>query len=361
MRVVQLVTDHERGGTPLRLARLARQLHARGVEVHAGCLARPGPVTHELASAGIPTFACDARDARSVFAIAHLAQHLRRIRPDLIHATLTHANVAARLVGVGLGIPVIGSTATIEVERLWHRAIERATIPFDRSHIVNSASVAAFVIRVYDVPPWRVHIVPPSIELPVHPSDRAASRAALGLGPHEFVVAWVGRFDPVKRLDVLVHVAEILRRVPVRFLLVGDGPDRPRIEQLLRQSRAACLVQLLGWRNDVGAILAASDAFLFPSRTEGMPNAVLEAMASGLPIVASDIPVLRELSAGGTRIRLVSSPRPIDYASALLALRDNPEQRTRLGTAAADWTRAHLTPETTLTRLWHVYRRAVRR
>lgn len=359
MRVVLLVTDHERGGTPMRLARLARLLRAVGVDVHAGCLAHAGPITTELAAAQVPTFTCDADDARDFLALKRLSQHLRRIRPQLIHATLMHANVAARIVGVIQRIPVIGSTATIEVERGWHRTAERATAGIDRFHIVNSVSVAEHVVRAFGIPRRRVRVVPPALARFPEPIERSAARAALGIAEHEFTVAWMGRFDPVKRLDLIVHVAEILTRVPSRFLLIGDGPQRPQIEQMLRLSSAGRTVQLLGWQSDITPILSAADVFLFPSRTEGMPNAVLEALAHGLPIIGSDIPALRELAGDGERMCLVTGDDPRDYAEALLAQRDNPQQRARLGEAGRAWARATLNPHVTVRRVQQVYRAAV--
>lgn len=359
MRVVLLVTDHERGGTPMRLARLARALHGAGVEVHAGCLAPPGPISAALAEAGIATFACEADDARDFLALKRLSQHVRRIRPDLIHASLTHANVAARLVGVIQRIPVIGSTATIEVERPWHRAMERATAGIDRAHIVSSGTVAAHVTKTFGLSAKRVHIVPPSLDEPPRRIDRSAARAALEIPAQEFVVAWVGRFDPVKRIDLIVGTAEIMTRVPTRFLLVGDGPDRPRIEQMLRLSNAGRLVHLLGWQDDPGRILSAADVFLFPSLTEGMPNAVLEAMSVGLPIVASDIAVLRDLSGDGQRMRLVAGTEPADFAAALMELRESRESRDDLGRRSAEWARVNLDPQATLDAVLCVYRSVV--
>lgn len=356
MRVMLLVTDFQRGGTPLRIARLARGLQAAGVEVFAGCLAPPGPVSADLESAGVPTFACDAEDARDFLALKRLSQHVRRIQPDVIHATLMHANVAARLVGVVQRIPVVASTATIEVERSWHRAIERATAGIERAHIVNSRALAEHIIRAFGIARGRVHIVPPSVDAMPAFVEHSAARAALAIPEHEFVVAWVGRLDPVKRLDLLIRCAEIMTSVPSRFLLVGDGPQRDAIESSLRLSNAARIVHMLGWRNDVTAVLAAADAFLFPSLTEGMPNAVLEAMASGLPIVASDIPVLRELSGDGERFVLVSGDEPQDFAAALLTLRDDVAARHALGERAAAWARVNLDPQATVDATIHVYR-----
>jgi glycosyltransferase involved in cell wall biosynthesis len=201
-----------------------------------------------------------------------------------------------------------------------------------------------------------VFVVPPSLDALPQPSNRAAARAALGIPEHEFVVAWVGRFDPVKRLELLIRCAEIMTTVSSRFLLVGDGPDRDQLEQTLRLSNAARIVHLLGWRSDVGPILTAADAFLFPSLTEGMPNAVLEAMAHGVPVVGSDIPVLRELSGDGERCVLVPGNQPQDFAAALLALQADEVKRRDLGQRAAEWARKHLNPQVTVDALLRVYR-----
>jgi glycosyltransferase involved in cell wall biosynthesis len=232
--------------------------------------------------------------------------------------------------------------------------------------------------------------VPPSIALPalMHGGERApdaarretpaaerdCARAALGFAPHEFVVAWAGRFDRVKRLHVVVRTAEVLSTIPSRFVLAGDGPQRSAIEQMLRLSGAAGRVLMLGWRADVNPVLAAADAFLFPSRTEGMPNALLEAMARGLACVVSDIPVHRELAgvaaarpgqiAGGQtqpRLVLVRGDQPRDYAAALLRLYERPDERRELGDRAAAWARTELRPDKTVAAVLRVYARVLRR
>ena len=348
MRIALLVTDLERGGTPLRLAHLARGLRQAGVEVSVGCLGPPGPVSDELESADIPTFACDAHSARDLFALRRLAKHLRRIEPDLIHATLTHANLAARLVGEWLGLPVVTSTATIEVERRWHLLLERCTASADRGHIVNSQALAAHVAAAFRVPADRIHVVPPSVTaLPERlASDEA--RAKLGLPDDTFIVLWAGRFDPVKRLDIAIRCAELLADIACHLVLAGDGPARSQVEGLVRQSPAARRIHLPGWQSDLGAVLSAADAFLFPSQTEGMPNAVLQAMALGLPVVGSDIPALRELAGNDERALLIRGHDANRYAATLRRLHEDAGLRQALGRRASDWTRTHLDPEKTV-------------
>jgi glycosyltransferase involved in cell wall biosynthesis len=355
MRVALLATDLERGGTPLRLARLARGLIQVGADVHVGCLAPLGPVGTELRSEGIPTFACGARHARDVLALLRLALYIRRIQPDLVHATLTHANVAARLVGDWLRIPVVTSTATIEVERRWHLLLERCTAGLDHGHIVNSQALADHVARNLGVPREHLHVVPPSIDDVPRRIERGEARARLGLPADAFVVLWIGRFDPVKRLDIAVHCTELLAEQRCHLLLVGDGPARDRIEALARPSPARERIHLLGWQTDLAPPLSTADVFLFPSLTEGMPNAVLQAMAFGLPVVGSRIPALLELAGDEGRISLVAGDTPDDFAAALLRLHKNGELRRELGRRAADWARQHCDPHRTARATYAVY------
>lgn len=359
MRVVLLVTDLERGGTPLRLGRLAGDLTDAGVNVHVGCLAPPGPVSADLESRGIPTFACHARSARDLGALVRLVGHLRRIAPDLIHATLTHANLAARLAGDWLHIPVVTSTATIEVERRWHRVAERLTANMDRGQIVNSRALASHVRAAFQLSSDRIYVVPPALTAAPRRVDRAGARAALGLPADHFVVAWAGRFDPVKRLDLVIRCAEILTDPPCHLVLAGDGPARPLIVQTVARSPARARIHLVGWQDDLATVLSAADAFLFPSLTEGMPNAVLQAMALGVPVVGSNVPALRELAGDDVRLLLVDHHDAVRYATVLRHLYENDAMRRELGRRAAAWARTHLDPRATARAVIAVYERVL--
>lgn len=360
VRVVLLVTDLERGGTPLRLARTARELGRRGVEVTVGCLAPPGPVSLELSDNGVPTFGCGARSQWDLSALVRLAERLAEIQPDLIHATLTHANVAARIAGWLLRIPVIGSTATIEVERWSHRLLERRTAFLDEAHVVNAEAVRRHVQSCYGLPSDRVFLVPPLIRPTVAAIDRETARRALGLSPSDFVVMWVGRFDSAKRVDVVVRCAAEPGWERVRVLLVGDGPLRAEIGALVRTLGLDERVRLLGWRNDVDSILGAADVFVLPSYTEGMPNAALEALSAGVPLIGSDIPALQELAAGGAPVRLLNPCGRPELAAAIRELDANPQERARIGAASAEWARTTLSTAASVDALLDVYENVLR-
>ncbi len=356
MRVVLLVTDFERGGTPLRLARLARGLAARGVEVSAGSLAPRGPVSADLERDGIATFACDARGRYDAVALVRLARHLRRLRPDVVHATLTHANVAARVVGDWLRVAVVTSTATIEVERRSHLLLERLTAHLDAGHIVNSRALAQHVAESFLLAREKIHIVPPLLAPPGRRIERGAARRRLGVPAEAFAVVWAGRFDPVKRLEVAIAAVERLAGDPRTWLLIaGDGAQRGALERRIRAGPAAERVRLLGWLDDLTLLWSAADAMVFPSRTEGMPNVVLQAMAAGVPVVGSDIPALQELAGDAPRLVLVAGGAEA-FADALERLRRDRAWRCELARRGTAWAHALPSPADAVEALVRIYR-----
>ena len=353
MRVLLFITDLQPGGTPLRIARLATGLRDLGVDVHVGCLAMPGPVSAALEAAHVPTFACGARSILSLSALPRLALHVRRIKPELIHSTLTHANVAARLVGWWTGIPVIGSTATLEVERRSHRRLERLTAGLEAAHVVNSDVLRNHVIREFNRPAERVHVVPPSVRR--FPAiDRSAARKQLDLPDDAFIILWVGRFDPVKRLPLLLEAAAKLQHPRIRWLLIGDGPDRIRIQALVRKLGLTNIAALPGWQADLGPAFAAADLFAFPSLTEGMPNALLESLAAGVPALATSNPTMQALASNTPGIRLTGDSAN-ELAASIAQLFGNESERLALRAAAQSGAALLPDPQETVREMLKIY------
>lgn len=336
-----LSTDLQRGGYPLRLARLARALPAHGVTPIVGCLAPRGPLNDELEAAGIETFAADARGAADVRCLARLARIVRHINPDILHAGLFHANLAARLVGrLDHARPIITSTATIEIERHWHRWLEAMTGGLSHRHLANSDSVAAHVVNDLGFDPARVVMIPNGLDLAAIDRAGRADRAELGLPTDQPLIAWAGRMDPIKELMTFVETIAMLRAVvPVHAVLIGDGPERPRIAARVAELGLAGAVHFAGWRQDVVEWLKTADALLFPSRTEGCPNVVLEAMVAGCPVVASDIAPCRDLITPGVSGLLCPVGNPTAFAQGLNRLLADAELRQRISATASN--RAH--------------------
>lgn len=333
LRVLMLSTDLNRGGLPLRLVQLARALPAAGVTPIVGCLSRPGPLSEELASAGIETFACDAAGRFDASCLARLARHIARIDPDLIHASLFHANLAARLVGrVDRRRPILTSSVTIEIERRWHRPVEALTAGASDLHVANSAAVASHLVEDLGFPPSRVRVVPNAVDLAAIDAAAPVPRAALGRG--DPLMVWAGRMDPVKNLGTFVAVVEeVSKRRHVLAALVGDGPARARTEALIARRGLAGVIRLAGWQDAVAAWLKAAAVLLFPSHTEGSPNVVLEAMAARCPVVASNVPACVELL--GDDRGWLCPPRDVACLSRAVeqVLSDNDARRRRVQSA----------------------------
>lgn len=326
-RVLFLSTDLERGGLPLRLCRLVLQLRDRGVLPIVGCLTRPGPLSDELASAGIETFACNGRGGLDVSCIWRLAEHVRRYDPDLIHASLFHANVAARLVGrIGRNRPIITSTVTIEIERPLHRIGEWATAGFSDVHVANAEAVARHLRDDLVFPPDRVVVIPNAIDAGECDRAEPIQRGEFGISNETPLIVWAGRMDPVKDLATLVRaIATVAKERPIAAVLLGDGPEMHHVKKLIQESGAAESFLLPGWSHRIAGWLKAADVMLLTSRTEGCPNVLIEAMACRCPVIASDIAPCRELVTHGIEGLLASVGDAEAFAAGIVNVLDDRE------------------------------------
>lgn len=325
--LLYVITDLRLGGVPLHLrgllvAALGRRMAAPGVVENGGSwrvtvvsLSPGGDVADMLRADGVEVLDCGGRGGWDARVIPRLSRIIQSVRPQLIHSFLFHANLAARIAAKLVGFPserLLCEIQTVEVERQWHLIIDHATHEWCRLTIGNSPSVVQHLHRVAGIPLSRLHLIRGGVD-PARFADSAAIRGSREPGlqkklreslaipvPDSALIApwtlWVGRLDPVKGLHLLLAAfQQVSRQSPAHLLLAGDGPLRADIERQIKDTQLHDRVHLLGPRRDIPDLLAASDLFVFPSRTEGLPNALLEAMASGLPIVTTDVPGCRDL------------------------------------------------------------------
>ncbi len=337
--VLYVITDLEVGGVPLHLLRLACAMRDRGKSVRVVSLARPGPVGEQLASAGIAVGSCRAAGGWDARVFPRLARLIREIRPRVVHAMLFHANFASRIAARLAGFPadrLICEIQTVEIERRWHLLVDRWTHRGCRFTIGNSPSVIAHLAQHARIPADRLRLIRGGIDVERMDAVAPADRAALGLSAEDRVILWAGRLDPIKGVDVLLRAMALLRRTEPRavLLLAGDGPIRTELQ---RQANALNLgenVRFLGMRKDVAALMKCCDVFAFPSRTEGLPNALLEAMACRCAIVTTDAPGCRDLIEH-QRTGLVVAPNDeASLASAVARLLGDNSLASALGQAA---------------------------
>ena len=298
-KILYVITDLKLGGVPLHLSRLAVAMRERGYQPRVVGLGELGPVAQKLRERGIEVQGCGGKGRCDFRVIGRLARIIRETKPDIIHAMLFHANLAARRAARKAGFPkdcVVCEIQTVEVERRWHLLVERFTYQGCRFTIGNSPSVIEHLHASAKIPRDRLRLVRGGIDPAALLDTAPVDRSSLGILPEASVVLWVGRLDPVKGLDTLIRAFRLVRsEVDAHLLLAGDGPLRGRLLEQIERCNLTGRVHLLGARDDVPALLKSADVFALPSRTEGLPNALLEAMAAGCAIVTTDVPGCRDL------------------------------------------------------------------
>ena len=244
-------------------------------------------------------------------------------RPEILHCHMFHANVLGRRVGRRAGVPHIVGTVHIAERRRrpWRFWLERKTDPLGTVTVCVSRAVLEFHCRRTGVPRERCTVVHNGIDTGRYGTasrPREAVRAELRLAADAEVIGAVGRLDRQKGYRYLIRAfAELARERPkAELVIAGDGPERAGLEALARRCGCAGRTRFLGRRTDVPELLHAFDVFALPSLYEGLPLALLEAMAAGVPIVASAVDSVPEVLAAG---RLV---RPRDVPGLADALRD---------------------------------------
>jgi len=297
--ILYVITDLELGGVPLHLHRLVGAMRAQGLSAGVVSLTSPGPVGKMLEADGVTVCTCEGGGGWDFRVVARLAEIIQTAKPGLIHSLLFHANLAARWAAAKGEYPpsrVLCEIQTVEVERRWHLWVDRVAYDGCRFTIGNSPSVIEHLATHAKIPRDRLRLVRGGIDPAPIRAAKPIERTSLGLPRDSAMVLWVGRLDPVKGLSQLIEsFGRIAGEMNAHLCLAGAGPIREQLEQKVRGLQLDHCVHFLGPRVDVAALLKAADVFVFPSRTEGLPNALLEAMAAACPIVTTDVPGCRDL------------------------------------------------------------------
>lgn len=263
----------------------------------------------------------------------------RRDRPDVIQSFLPSDNILARAAGVACPDTVVitGVRLVPTGEDDIRQAIDNWSSRF-ADHVVSNSAAGARFVRDYGVPEERVSVIHNGRDLSRFERDAPEGlRDGLGLPADAPVVGTVGRLIDRKGHDELLDAWVTVRdEVPdAHLLVVGDGPRRAALEARASDRGVADCVHFTGLRDDVPDLLAAMDAFAFPSHYEGLPGALLEAMAAGLPCVATPVDGNSELLTAYETGLFVGVDEPDELAWALVRVLQNDAFATDLGDAAA--------------------------
>lgn len=344
-RIAFCITELEPGGAERALVELVTRLDRQRFHPVVYCLGRrpvsnPSSLADRLEAAGVVVHCFGARGLRQLPRLAsQLVEQMREDRPDLVQTFLFHANVLGAWAARCAGVPrVVTGIRVAEHRARWHLWLARWADRWADRHVCVSGSVRDFSRDVGRLPPEKLLVIPNAVDLSRYEKIVPADRPSLGVSPDARLITCIGRLDRQKGIDWLLEAfRDVSRREPkCELVLVGDGPERAA---LLRQSGRLGLanVHFLGFRCDVPEIIAASDLIVLPSRWEGMPNVVLEAMAAGRAVVATDVEGVAELLGDEQQARnaeqVVSRHDPQRFADQIVHFLEDENLRSAFGEA----------------------------
>ncbi len=268
---------------------------------------------------------------------------IRRNRYDIVDAWMYPAYDVAALTRPFTRVPVVlAGRRNLGEPETRYGFVERAADSFARRlcevTVANSQIAATRAIDQEHLNPHRVRVIHNGVDLLEPPTapHRDAVRRAWGATADDVVIGCVANYRSVKAHDLLIAAFGdvVMARPHVRLVLVGEGPERSRLEQLVESGGLASHVVLHGREPDARQLNTAFDVVALTSRSEGLPNAMLEAAAAGRPVVATDVGGMREVVLDGVTGLLVPSGDRPALARALVRLADDPALRCQMGRAA---------------------------
>ncbi|HEX5759217.1 MAG TPA: glycosyltransferase family 4 protein [Thermoanaerobaculia bacterium] len=382
LRLLWLIDSLAAGGAEALAATFAAAVDPRRVRLHVACLKSLGgnPFEAELRARGVPVTLLGARNLRDLAAFRRLLALLRRERIELVHAHLAYAALWGALAAPRVGVPLV---ATLHLppeepsehppwsregvrQRLLGRALDRraaAVVAVSeavrRAHLERGRIRAEKLVVAHngvDAAAFRPPAAAQRREL------RARVRRELGLPPEALVAITVSVLRPGKGIEVLLAAArDVAAALPeARFVVAGDGPLRAALEVGAREAGVEELLRWIGFRRDVAELLAASDLFVLPTLADALPTALLEAMAAGLPVVASAVGGVPEVVEDGETGVLVPPGDAAALAHAVAALLPRPERRAAMGERGLRRVEERFSVERWVERLGRIYEGALR-
>jgi glycosyltransferase involved in cell wall biosynthesis len=377
VRVLAAVDTLGPGGAERSLVEVAEAVRNFGIDVEILCLARAEHGLEALARHRGLVVKTLPRGNRLSW-IRGVRRTIREARPDLVHSALFEADIAARLAAAGTGIPVLTSLVNVaydpsrfrdpNIDPLKLRAV-RAIDGWTARHLTAhfhavTEAVKRSAVQELRIPQQRITVIERGRD-PVRLGEpsigrRRRVRERLGISANTELVLAVGRHEYAKGLEyLLAALSPLLSTRPRLMALIAGrkGNATSRLEGLHERMEHRDRVRFLGHRDDLPDLLAAADVLVFPSIYEGFGGAAVEAMALGVPVVASDLPTLRDIIEAGRTGLLVPPQSPDDLRRALEGVLEDAALRERLAESAQRAFRERFTLARSAERMADLYRR----
>jgi glycosyltransferase involved in cell wall biosynthesis len=342
IRLAHIVDNLDRGGTQTWLMLLVKGLAKLGFVQCIYCLNEVfnPDIVQNLEASGARVIIIGRPRLYALVGFVQLYRDIRAWRPDIVQTILPFSDIFGRSIARRLSVPVIISsiqTRNVDKSRLQF-FFDRLTARWADLFIAVGRQTIPFAVAHEGVPPDKVIYIANGIE--IDRQDRSQARVdirtKLGIPVETKVLGIVARLSPQKaHCDLLQAYATVIKsHSDTRLLLVGDGPLRKKLERQARQLQLASQVIVLGDRADVADLLAVMDLFIHPSLFEGMPHAVMEAMAAGLPTVASAVDGVLDLIIGGESGWLIEPGNPTELAERIIFALNNQAIWPKMGQMA---------------------------
>ena len=321
------VTGLQPGGAERALVQIVKRLNREIWAPVVYSLTGTGPLADELQSAEIPTEILHAHSPWDARIIWRLAKKLKAQKPVLLQTFLFHANLAGRFAARLSGVPhVVSGIRVSEKRQNRHLFLDRWTNGLVDLNICVSQSVAEFSVQQGKLSESKVTVIPNGVDFELFDTAEAMDLSPWGIPSDAKVILFVGRLDPQKAPgNLLTAFADFAEQASdFHLLFVGDGPLKAELQQSASQLACASRIHFAGWQPQIPQLMRAADCLMLPSLWEGMPNVVLEAMASGLPVISTSVDGISELIQNGEQGALVAPGSCVEIQQALFNLSAQP-------------------------------------
>jgi glycosyltransferase involved in cell wall biosynthesis len=367
---VMLFTDtFERGGTERQFVRLVRGIDRNQYDILIACLQRCGPLLSEVESLGVSIveFPIDSLyNFKAAKLFVQLVRFLYREQIQIVHAFDFYTSVFAVPAARVAGVPVVLASRRelLNLRTPWQQRAIRIACRLATRVVVNSRAAGCDLYSLKSGSRRRIEVLPNCVDLHEFKPRLSSGeiRRELSLSPRSIVIGVVGNLRPEKDVETFLLAARgILNAIPsTEFLVIGDGPEGNKLKWLVDDMHLTKSVHFLSERSDIPDLLATLDILVMSSYTESFPNAILEAMAMGKPVVATNVGGIPELVEEGETGLLVPPRDPKAIADRVLSLCQDSPRRLQMGRAARARVESHFTVQDVTARLEDIYVRSLR-